>query len=227
MDKIIKILIVDDDAVDRMAVKRSLKSAGVSVEVTEAEDCADALAKLSVSKNSTQDPAKLTKENKSQHLREVEETEKGLLLNQIFECKFDCVFLDYGLPDGDGLSLVQNVREAGLKVPLIVLTGQGDEQIAVELMKAGASDYLSKSKLSPETLSRSLRNAVRIYRAEREAALVAQQLRESEERYRLVLEGSNDGIWDWDIYSHEIYCNDRLYEITGLSPAEVTASYDL
>jgi two-component system sensor histidine kinase BarA len=41
------------------------------------------------------------------------------------------------------------------------------------------------------------------------------------------LEGSNDGIWDWDIVTHEIYCNDRLYEITGLSAAEVSASYDL
>ena len=64
MDKILTILIVDDDAVDRMAIRRSLKSAGVSAEVTEAEDCADALTKLSVSKNYTQATAKLSKQNK-------------------------------------------------------------------------------------------------------------------------------------------------------------------
>ncbi|NES20390.1 MAG: PAS domain-containing protein [Symploca sp. SIO3E6] len=133
---------------------------------------------------------------------------------------FDCVLLDYRLPDGDGLALVKAVRRAGIKVPLVVLTGQGDEQIAVDLMKAGASDYLPKSKVSPETLSRSLRHAVRIYRAEREAELATQRLRESEERYRLVLEGSNDGIWDLDMVTQEIYCNDRLYEIIGLSPSE-------
>ncbi|NER23096.1 MAG: GAF domain-containing protein [Symploca sp. SIO1B1] len=132
---------------------------------------------------------------------------------------FDCVLLDYRLPDGDGLALVKAVRRAGIKVPLVVLTGQGDEQIAVDLMKAGASDYLPKSKVSPETLSRSLRHAVRIYRAEREAELATQRLRESEERYRLVLEGSNDGIWDWDIVTQDIYCNDRLYEIIGLFPS--------
>ena len=212
MDKFIKILIVDDDEVDRLAVKRSLKSAGVSVEVTEAEDCADALAKLLISRNNyTQ-----TIPDKSQHLNELEKTEKSLLLNRIFDCKFDCVFLDYGLPDGDGLSLVQQVREAGLKVPLIVLTGQGDEQIAVELMKAGASDYITKGKMSPESLSRSLYNALRVYRAESQAFHASQKLKESEERYRLVLEGVNDGIWDWDLSKNEVYWNDRLLEIIGL-----------
>ncbi|MEG4940423.1 response regulator [Microcoleus sp. F4-D5] len=221
MDKILKILIVDDDAVDRMAVKRSLKSAGVAAEVTEAEDCADALTKLSVSKNSNQAIAKLSKQDKSQYyLNEVEEPENSLLLNQIFECKFDCVFLDYGLPDGDGLTLVQDVREAGIKVPLIVLTGQGDEQIAVELMKAGASDYIAKGKMSPESLARSLYNAIRVYRAEFEAFHTSEKLKESEERYRLVLEGVNDGIWDWDLSKNEVYWNDRLLEIIGLSREE-------
>ncbi len=213
MDKIIKILIVDDDEVDRMTVKRYLKSAGVSLEVTEAEDCADALAKLLVSRNNYTE----TIPDKSQHLSEVEENAKSLLLNQIFDCKFDCVFLDYGLPDGDGLSLVQDVRRSGLKVPLIVLTGQGDEQIAVELMKAGASDYITKGKMSPESLSRSLYNALRVYRAESQAFHASQKLKESEERYRLVLEGVNDGIWDWDFSKNEVYWNDRLLEIIGLS----------
>ena len=217
MDKLIKIMIVDDDVVDRMAVKRLLKSAGVSVEVTEAEDCAAALAQLSVSKNSSTAAEKLSKQDKSQHLSEVEENAKSLLLNQIFDCKFDCVFLDYGLPDGDGLSLVEDVREAGLKVPLIVLTGQGDEQIAVELMKAGASDYITKGKMSSESLSRSLYNALRVYRAESQAFHASQKLKESEERYRLVLEGVNDGIWDWDLSKNDVYWNDRLLEIIGLS----------
>src|SRR4028119_1403566 len=131
MEEIIKILVVEDDEVDRMAVRRALKTAGLSVEMIAAIDCKSAISTLN-------------------------------------EQSFECVLLDYRLPDGDGLHLVQEIRSSGSKVPLVVLTGQGDEQIAVELMKSGASDYLSKSKLSPETLSRSVRNAVRIYRAERE-----------------------------------------------------------
>ena len=227
MDKLLKILIVDDDEVDRMTVKRSLKSAGVSVEVTEAEDCADALAKLSVIKKSTQAIAKLSKPDQSQNFSKVEETANSLLfLNQIFDCKFDCVFLDYRLPDGDGLSLVKAVRKSGLKVPLIVLTGQGDEQIAVELMKAGASDYITKSKLSSDSLSRSLYNALRVYRAESQAFYSSQKLKESEERYRLVLEGVNDGIWDWDLSKNEVYWNDRLLEIIGLARSQFGSTMD-
>ncbi|MCY7391846.1 MAG: response regulator, partial [Leptolyngbyaceae cyanobacterium CAN_BIN12] len=88
---------------------------------------------------------------------------------------FDCIFLDYRLPDRDGLSLIKDLRQNEVCTPIIVLTGQGDEQIAVDLMKAGATDYLPKSKVSPDLLSRILRNAVRLYRLEQEAEEAKQQ----------------------------------------------------
>ncbi len=84
---------------------------------------------------------------------------------------FDCIFVDYQLPDRDGLSLVESIRQHNINSPIVALTGQGDEKIAVEMMKAGATDYLSKVRIAPESLAQSLRNAVRIYRAEAETAL--------------------------------------------------------
>ena len=60
--------------------------------------------------------------------------------------------------------------------------------------------------------------------SELEAAVAG--LRESEERYGLVAEGANDGIWDWDLRADDVYWNDRLFEMLGLSPAEFTPTFD-
>ncbi|MBD2518893.1 response regulator [Nostoc sp. FACHB-973] len=145
MEETLKILVVDDDEVDRMAVRRALIKAGVQMNLSEVGDGNDAFSVLS-------------------------------------STTYDCVFLDYRLPDQDGLTLIQQIRASEIQVPLVVLTGQGDEQIAVELMKAGATDYLSKSRISSEILAHVLRNAIRVYRAEMQAALANQQLRESHEQ---------------------------------------------
>ena len=145
MEETLKILVVDDDEVDRMAVRHALVKAGVQMELSEVSDGNDAFSALSTT-------------------------------------AFDCVFLDYHLLNQDGLSLLQQLSSSEIKVPLVVLTGEGDEQIAVQLIKAGATDYLSKSRISPETLAQVLRSAIRIYRAEMQAALANEQLRESHEQ---------------------------------------------
>ncbi|HEX5474593.1 MAG TPA: response regulator [Vicinamibacterales bacterium] len=85
---------------------------------------------------------------------------------------FDCVLLDYHLPGSNGLETLHTLRAAGVHVPVITLTGQGDEELAVELMKAGASDYLNKNAVTPERLQRSIRYALAIHHAEEERALL-------------------------------------------------------
>ena len=127
------LLLVDDDEVDRAAVRRALDRAGVAATVSEVSDFASARAALLGSK------------------------------------AFDAAFLDFGLPGGDGLELLREARRDGVETPVIVLTGQGDEALAVELMKAGATDYLQKGLLTPERLSQSLRQALRLRDADRQA----------------------------------------------------------
>src|SRR5256885_16209997 len=63
---------------------------------------------------------------------------------------------------------MQKMREKGIRTAVVALTGYGDEQTAVELMKAGAADYLSKKALSPDRLLQSLRYATERQRLERE-----------------------------------------------------------
>src|SRR5215207_8103769 len=95
---------------------------------------------------------------------------------------FDCVLLDYNLPGTDGLEILVELRALGdTTVPVIALTGQGDEEVAVALMKAGAVDYLNKNNLTAERLERSLRFALAMQRAEEER----RELLEREQRARL------------------------------------------
>ena len=76
--------------------------------------------------------------------------------------------------------------------PIILLTGQGDGEVDIAAMKAGAADYLVKGQIDAQILERSIR-----YSLEQNRTLEA--LRESEERYALSARGANDGLWVWDL----------------------------
>lgn len=87
----------------------------------------------------------------------------------ISEQIFDCILLDYQLPGTDGFELLVELREVlGIKTPVVMLTGEGNEMVAVEAMKRGASDYLPKSLLTPDTLLRIITQAIERTRLERE-----------------------------------------------------------
>ncbi|WP_373526156.1 hybrid sensor histidine kinase/response regulator [Nostoc sp.] len=122
----------------------------------------------------------LTKAGVQMQLSEVDDSND--LFSTLKNSSYDCVFLDYRLLDQDVLTLIQQLHSSEIKVPLVVLTNQEDEQLAIQLIEAGATDYLSKSRISPETLAQVLRNAIRIYRAQMQAALAIQQIRESHEQ---------------------------------------------
>jgi len=68
-----------------------------------------------------------------------------------------CVLLDYSLPGYDGIRVLKNIREKYPFLPVIMLTGQGNESIAVQSMKEGAQDYIVKSAITPESLERIVR----------------------------------------------------------------------
>ncbi|MDA0205481.1 MAG: response regulator [Acidobacteria bacterium] len=79
----------------------------------------------------------------------------------------DCVLLDYRLGADSGLEVLGRIRAEGHDHPVIMLTGQGDEQTAVGAMKGGAQDYLVKDGVTSAVLARSISNAVQKVRLER------------------------------------------------------------
>lgn len=79
-------------------------------------------------------------------------------LEMYFREKPACILLDYNLPDMNGLEVLQALSKHVLtnKVAVIMLTGEGDESIAVEAMKSGALDYLIKGKVNSNSLRQSI-----------------------------------------------------------------------
>jgi signal transduction histidine kinase len=75
---------------------------------------------------------------------------------------FDCVLLDYRLPDMSGLEFLRELssRVDGVPVPVVLLTGQGSEAVAVDAMKGGAQDYLLKTTITGPTLTRAVQHAI-------------------------------------------------------------------
>lgn len=149
----LRVLVVDDDDLDREAVRRALTARAGTATVEEASGIAEA--------ETVMDRAEL-----------------------------DCVILDYLLPEGPLPSFLPGLMSRAKTAAFIVLTGRGDEQIAVDLMKSGVSDYLSKDGLEPARLRRAVRYAVSLRRAEVATSEAQAERQRDTDQLRRIVEGA-------------------------------------
>ncbi len=122
-------------------------------------------------------------------LTPVERLEQTLkLLNQE---SFDVILLDLSLPDSQGLETFITLHHQAPAIPIIVLTGLDDENLALRAMQQGAQDYLVKGQVSGDLLVRCMRYAIERQRIE-------EALRQSEERFRVALKNSPIVVFNQD-----------------------------
>ena len=81
---------------------------------------------------------------------------------------FNLVFLDYQFPDGDAFDMLNFIKKKDIQVPLIVLSGQGDELVVSRLFKAGVTDYLPKTFLNKKSLGDSISFSLEKYHFKRD-----------------------------------------------------------
>ena len=180
----LRILVVEDDELDRRAVRRCLQQCGIPVTV--------------------------------EYASSAEET-----LQRIASIGYNCVLLDYYIPGVAGLALFQKVREVAANMPVVIFTGRGDEDIAVELMKAGAADYLPKASLTAERLASSLRHIIELSRAAEARRRAEEELRAQEARFRTLVNAIPQLAWMADRTGAHYWFNHRWYDYTGTSFEEV------
>ncbi len=141
--------------------------------------------------------------------------EWGAALAALRDAAWDVLLLDLGLPDSQGLETLARAQEqVADRFPIIVLTGLRDEEAALEAVHRGAQDFLAKSSLSAELLTRALRYAVQRHRAQRALA-------ESEERFRYFFDHSPFGK-AITLPSGQMRVNRALCEILGYSQDQLS-----
>ncbi len=91
-------------------------------------------------------------------ISEADNGEAGLKM--IDQEKPDCILLDYSLPGRNGVEVLKRIRSLYQHLPVVMLTGQGNETVAVTAMQEGAQNYIAKSSITPESLQRAIRVAI-------------------------------------------------------------------
>jgi PAS domain S-box-containing protein len=130
----------------------------------------------------------------------------------------DIVILALNLPDARGLASLNRLARHSPLVPVVVAAAEGHDDTAIGSLREGAQDYLNKPSLNGRGLWRALRHAI-----ERKQLQIA--LRNSQERFELVIKGSTDGTWDWSFDAQEVYFSSRWKEMFGFEDHEISNDF--
>jgi signal transduction histidine kinase len=134
MTERLRLLIIDDDLVDRLAIRRAVEQCGLEADIEEASDADQAFSRVQTS-------------------------------------AYDCLLVDQDLPGTSGMELAARLRQSGWLMPIVFITSRNEaEDLLPQAFEAGVTDFIPKHDLSPRRLALRIQFAIRVGRAEAEAA---------------------------------------------------------
>src|SRR5215510_7656731 len=126
---------------------------------------------------------------------------------------YDFILADDQLPQFDGLTALALVRAQGIDIPFIIVSGTSEEEVALESLKAGATDYVLKQRLA--RLVPSVQRVLREREEQRQRQRAEEALRVSEARFEFAVQATNDVIWEWDLTTNMIWFNENISRLFG------------
>ena len=148
-------------------------------------------------------------------------------LERLLADTWEAVLLDLSLPDAQGIETVRRVRRANPSVPIVVLSGLGDDATALAAVQSGAQDYLVKGHVSGFQLARAIaysteraRLFTEVEAARERSAFLAGQLErrnaQLEDRTQFALQAARMVAWDWTLAGDRIALSDTAQEVLGI-----------
>ncbi|MFZ2650921.1 MAG: response regulator [Burkholderiaceae bacterium] len=128
--------------------------------------------------------------------------------------RVDVVLLDLALPDSQGLETLSQFQASAPRVPIVILTGDDNDDLAIEALRGGAQDYLPKKQASSAALTRAMCYAVARH-------LAADELHDARVGDAMAAEGVEDGIVQVDSSASIRYANTRVASLLGIVRAEL------
>jgi two-component system cell cycle sensor histidine kinase/response regulator CckA len=135
---------------------------------------------------------------------------------RLSEHPYDIILLDYRLPDGTGLELLDQLTHRGHQIPVVMVTGQGNERIAVQAIQHGAADYLLKSGDYMITLPALIHKTIQAHQLKLSILRTQEQI-----RYQAtLLNNVRDAIVVWDLAGRITYWNPAAEALFGCAAEE-------
>jgi len=148
-------------------------------------------------------------------------------LTQIKKQKPNLMLLDYSLPDMNGKELIETLNNDNISIPSFILTtGQGDERIAVDMMKLGAKDYLVKDMLFLERLPNVVERVVKEIENEIKLKQIEKKIADTLEISSMAEKAANLGSWRWKLSNNEVVWSDNLCRLHGIEPEEFDGGFE-